>query len=1221
LQTTLLGLAIALILALIAALVGPYFVDWSQFRRQFEAEASRVIGTPVTVTGKLDALLLPTPTLRLRDVAVGGDNDPAKIRAGKLDVEFSLGALMRGEWRATELSLDGFALDLGLDRQGRFQWPSTAGRFNLGSLAIDRMNVAGRIALHDASSGATLRVDDLKFSGDVRALASSMRGEGSFTLLGARTPYRISSGQSNDGKGTRVHFTAEPGERPLLADLDGTLIFDNTVPKFEGSLTLARPADVKSIDGSQRWKLSSRVKANPRSAAFEQVEAAYGPDDNALRLTGGGDIRFGLSPLLRLALSARQLDVDRLLAKGASAEPLRLLPALRAMVTSLPVSPLPAQIELSSDQIALGGRPLQNVAAELRADDKSWTIAKLETRAPGATRVTASGTISEPGPSARFTGPVTIESSDPDVLTTWLQGRSDATYRNQKPLRLRGEATIAADRIGLDGMKAEINGGAIDGRITLSNIADGKTRLEAALKAASLDVDAMSSLAGMLASAQSTWPDEAQISLNAESAVLAGQTVRPAAIRLSYDPTKFALDRIEIGDASSDLAISATGSFDRAKGGGNLGLYASSSSLARVGSFISPFAPALAERLAAIATEPGPALMLMAATIGKAKDRSGRTDADAVLTIDAPQLKGTITLSTPNIDLARGFDLAALRANEFKLETMLTAKQTATMVASLGLGRIVSPGDGPAQFESSVTGVWGSPLQLKAKLTGAGLDGDIQGTGNPWADQSTAALKVAVRRADLAALFNLKPASVPSPGVALSSRVGVAGNTFTFDDLDATAGGSRVRGRLVLTRGEEIGVDGQIGIDTLDLATVTGLAFGAAGHDASAPLDRGWLRGWRGKLAFQALSGVLPGGTELRPVSGAFKGDGQSLVLEDAKGGIGGGEAVIDLDARQTAPGATQGTQGTSFNARVQLTGVDGAALRYRSLAMPDGRVALQMTLAGQGRSAAGLTGALSGAGTLTLTEARIAGLDPRAFEVAMRASDGGQATDDIKLREIVEPVLAAGTLTVPSAQVPFSIKDGRLRVEAATLDAKRARVAIAGGYDLLADQADLRAIMSPVTTRPINGRPEIRIDLNGSPDGMSRAVDVAALSSWLGMRAIDRETRRLDQLERGVAPGPETDELWDEELPAAEPIPPAEVKLPSRDPRRKNPAAKTAAPSAPAVPRPPAAVSPPPNPPAPSPPSGGALVQPLPPPIDIRPAPGAMRVPKSRPAAPAGTF
>src|SRR5229473_6321956 len=114
-QTTLLGLAIAFILALMAALVGPYFIDWNQFRPQFEAEATRVIGAPVRVSGKLDARLLPAPSLQLRSVVVGGTNDLGKVRADKLDVEFSLGSLMRGEVRATELTISGMALDLGLD--------------------------------------------------------------------------------------------------------------------------------------------------------------------------------------------------------------------------------------------------------------------------------------------------------------------------------------------------------------------------------------------------------------------------------------------------------------------------------------------------------------------------------------------------------------------------------------------------------------------------------------------------------------------------------------------------------------------------------------------------------------------------------------------------------------------------------------------------------------------------------------------------------------------------------------------------------------------------------------------------------------------------------------------------------------------------------------------------------------------------------------------------
>src|ERR1700753_4264180 len=106
-QTTLLGLAIALIIALLAALVGPFFIDWNQFRPQFEAEASRVIGAPVRVSVNLDARLLPTPSLRLRSVTVGGANDLGKVRADKLDVEFSLGDLMRGQWRAHDPSPTG----------------------------------------------------------------------------------------------------------------------------------------------------------------------------------------------------------------------------------------------------------------------------------------------------------------------------------------------------------------------------------------------------------------------------------------------------------------------------------------------------------------------------------------------------------------------------------------------------------------------------------------------------------------------------------------------------------------------------------------------------------------------------------------------------------------------------------------------------------------------------------------------------------------------------------------------------------------------------------------------------------------------------------------------------------------------------------------------------------------------------------------------------------
>jgi large subunit ribosomal protein L24 len=394
-------------------------------------------------------------------------------------------------------------------------------------------------------------------------------------------------------------------------------------------------------------------------------------------------------------------------------------------------------------------------------------------------------------------------------------------------------------------------------------------------------------------------------------------------------------------------------------------------------------------------------------------------------------------------------------------------------------------------------------------------------------------------------------------------------------------------------------------LDQLSLAPLFALAIGAAGHDDTEPLGAGLLRGWHGKIAFQALRGTLPGGGEMRPVSGTVKSDGQSLTFDAIKGKIGGGEATATIDAR---PGAN----GIALNAQVQLNGADGSALHYRGLAMPNGRASLQMTLAAQGRSTSALSGALSGSGTVTLESSAISGLDPRAFEVAINASDAGQVKDDVRLRQLVDPVLSAGALRVGSAQIPFTIRDGRLRVAATTLDAGGVHAIVSGGYDIPADQADIRTVVALPEATPGSGHPEIQIFAAGTPDKLNRTVDVSALSSWLAVRAIDRETKRLDSIERGESPQslpasipPPALALPSSGAPTAGPQdqPSAEVPTPGRDPRR--------------IPQKPRASAPRPAPANSTPPVVSQQVAPLPPAIEVRPAPGAARPPPPKPRPP----
>ena len=76
------------------------------------------------------------------------------------------------------------------------------------------------------------------------------------------------------------------------------------------------------------WRVSAKVKADHAAAKLEQIEASYGADDTALKFAGTGDVRFGASPLLHAALSARQLDADKFAAKEIGGA--RTMPPTRA---------------------------------------------------------------------------------------------------------------------------------------------------------------------------------------------------------------------------------------------------------------------------------------------------------------------------------------------------------------------------------------------------------------------------------------------------------------------------------------------------------------------------------------------------------------------------------------------------------------------------------------------------------------------------------------------------------------------------------------------------------------------------------------------------------------------------------------------------------------------------------------------------------------------------
>ena len=520
LQTTLLGLAIAAIMALVAGLAAPLFVDWNKYKPQFEAEAARVVGAPVRVEGALDARLLPAPILRLHKLSVGAPKDPTKLRADKLDVEFSLGSLLRGEWRATQLSLDGLALDIGLDKQGRIVAPSK-GEFNFGALAIDKFDLSGRVTLHDEAGGSDLQLDDLSFGGDVRSLGGNLRGEGHFLLQGARQPFRLALSKASEGEATRLRLDLDSAQAGAISSsLDGALTFDKRVPHFDGALTLAAA-------GETPWRMSARTTLDPSGAAFTQGEILYGAEAIGVKLSGHGALSFRPANL-EVKLSATQIDLDRALGETKAAQ--RGTPAdfLTHALTALPVLPWPSRIEATADRLTLAGQALSALSADLEGTKDAWAITRLAFSGPGDARLALNGRKRAGKEGEDFSGPLDFTTGDVQGFTDWAFGKSDAAGGARTPLHLAATMALGKDRLVFDGMKLDLGGNQLEGRIVRS----GK-KVDVTLRSPQVDFDSLADVARRIVAWREKGGFETHLDLDLAKAKILGREIAPLQASLS----------------------------------------------------------------------------------------------------------------------------------------------------------------------------------------------------------------------------------------------------------------------------------------------------------------------------------------------------------------------------------------------------------------------------------------------------------------------------------------------------------------------------------------------------------------------------------------------------------------------------------------------------------------------------------------------------------------
>jgi large subunit ribosomal protein L24 len=1146
-QTTLLGLGIAVILALLAALVGPIFVDWGQYRDVIEAEAGRIIGAPVRVAGPIDVRLLPTPSLSLGEVnlapAGNGGGAAQNLAARSLAMDFGLGTLIRGEFRANQVTIDGLDLTIGLDRFGNIETAANLG-FDPDRLAIDRLTIeGGHITLTDAASGGRLAVDDVNLKGEVRSLIGPFKAEGTFAAEGEHFGYRLSGSRRGEDGGMRLRLALDSTERALAFESDGTLWVEAGSPRYEGTATLTRVVGTALPSGevaiNDPWKIASKVKVTAANARLDQLDLQYGPDVRSVHLTGSATMDFGRAPRVATALTARQIDLDRMLGAAAPKRlPFEAVKSMAERLAALMPPQLPIRIGLGVDSLTVGGATLNAVRSDIASASGGWNIDTLDLRAPGTTLMHVAGTLGAADGKVEFKGPVKVDSSDPAVFFAWIEGRSAAGRAALGPMRAGGTITLGSERVAVDELAAEIDRKPLEGRLSYRFATPAMpARLDATLSAADLDLDRTLSVGSALfASTSFTPPGEMALALDIGRATYAGVEARKAQAVLVFDRSGLKIERasiVDLGGASIEASGGIgplpfpppqAGEAERGPSRGSIAISLAAPRLDGVTAVAEKFLPQAADPLRKYGARVAPLRVNAKLDVAPQPGKAAQAQSTVKLKLDgkvAGTGAGGIDL---NLEASAVGDMADPAAATLKLDGRLDAIEARALAALIGLDALANADTRPARVTFSVNGAAGRGFQVDGKFSGnnsvaASAVGTLDSTGRSMLEATLRAVDSQLPRRD---------SSVPLP-VDVRTRLALFGSTVDIEDVYGKVAGVPLRGRLTLGLDQPMKIDGRIAVqqevdagEVIALLTGTPRAAAAAAGAAAAraqpaewpaePFAQPVIPALNGRVEFRIVTARWPAGLLARDFAGAVRFEPSGFSLDDVTGTLAGGRLSFDAQVRRES-------MGIALHSHVKLVNADVPALFAGALRAPAaGRISLDTEVQGQGLSPASLVGALTGTGTLTAERLELAGLDPTAVDAVIRAMDNdrGLGANPGRIAEIASAGLDVGRLRVPSVTAPIVIADGRAQV-VASASAQNTEIAGPVSLGLNDGQIDARLTMTGPARKNAAGseRPAMAVAIRGPLGTARRSVDIAPIVNWVTMQRVEEEAKRLDAAEK----------------------------------------------------------------------------------------------------------
>ena len=1124
-----------LAVVLFSALLIPYFVDWTDFRRDFEDQASRILGKKVVVHGRVEARLLPFPSVTLHDVRAGTDADGSPlIQVARFSMDAELAPFLSGEARIFDMRIEEPKAKIRLLKDGTLDWMrGSRAEIPARTVVLESVQIeGGQIEFIDEQSGRNRVVTGLNADMSANSLAGPWKAEGRAAVDGHPGSFSLSSSEpdyANGRMGLRIRVV--PDEHPVEVDLDGAIAATAGKPAYSGSFAFSFREDQKQKQqGGQSLFSSPRTRGSfeltNESVRIPSYRMELGGNENPYVVTGEATLDTGAKPEFLLTADGQQIDVNRFAppvvqtgktSRQPTASVRQRIEAFAAMVARIPVPPVPGKASISLPALVSDDTTIRDIRLDVRPDGSGWQVVNAVATLPGRTQLEAKGSLTLlDGPA--FNGNLLVASNQPSGLANWLSGSVDPAIRQLNAAGFSADVSLTTLNQRFDNLELAIGDASLKGK--LERRSDGKaSNLSIDLAGNEIDLDALKALGSLALGDQvgsSVLDHRIDAKFKADRFNMAGVTANHVETAFTMAGGVLSLEKMTAGDIAG-AEVKAKGQLQ-----GSLLKYAGKGTVNLHATDMQPFFAMLQQKLPGhpflsrlAASSPWYANSDLAMDVSVNSENGGANVA----------VSGTVNGSRLSAVAKMPDFLSITDDTAMSLEGVLKNQSTAILFGQAGLDPLPFDADGEGLLSVKLNGTLGSPVQTDIRFSTERTHFSMIGSfAVAAANFGEGSADLALESADIEPYLIMNAVGLPQlgGGMALKAngKMAVDAQKIAFSALGGQAGGNPFSGSLAFQRAAPHSVTGDLALRTVDLAWLGDAIYGPVidpetGTLNAKPLAMPAFPQLKATLSLKAESFEAgPFGT-VTGLSTKVTHDDGNLALDDIAGTFMGGKLTGRL-AMSTGEGAG------IFRTKIAVNDANPESILWANANGPvaTGRVAIDLTAESTGKSVGEILKSAGGSGEVRASGLVLKGLNPGAFPPILQAAEGlQQPIDAPKVRPLVDQSLWQGEIPLGNVALPFTLNGGALHFQ--NLRAGIDPVTLTGEatVDIAAStvNGDLDLIFNPGTEVVAGAEPSLRLNYNGPLAAPALTTDVSALGNYLALRAFEKERRRVEAMQASV--------------------------------------------------------------------------------------------------------